>query len=88
MAIVEGSCKIEIPANVGFNIMGIGAEPPIPSDEELSEVFPDWYAKGKVFIGRCLQEEGKSGFDPLLPQDFFKYGMKFVITEAKKIAGG
>jgi len=84
----EASCKIEVDLkNANINIMGVGAEPPIPSDEELLSVFPDWIARGKIFLGRIYQAEGKSGNDPVTPQQMFKYGMKFVICEAKKSAG-
>lgn len=60
------------------------AEPPIPSDEEIEEVFPDWRQKQKIFVGRCLEEEGRD-WNTLTPQDLFRFGMKFIICEAKKL---
>jgi hypothetical protein len=84
----EGSCKIVYTSGPNLNIMGIGAEPPIPTDAELEEVFPDWKAKGRIFIARATSEENRESTDVLTQQDLFRYGMKFVICEAKKIAGG
>lgn len=82
----EASCKIEIPIEIGKKISLLtGAPPPIPSDEEIEDTFPEWVARGKIFLARCFQEEGKSGFDQITQQDMFKYGMKFVICEAKKL---
>jgi hypothetical protein len=85
----EASCTILIdPPKFGkaLNIMGVGAEPPIPTDAEMEEVFPDWKTKGKIFIARAVSEENKEGRDVLTQQDLFRYGMKFVICEAKKLA--
>jgi hypothetical protein len=59
-------------------------EPPIPLDVDMEEVFPDWRSRQKIFVGRCLQEEGRD-WDTLTPQDLFRFGMKFVICEAKKL---
>jgi hypothetical protein len=59
-------------------------EPPVPSDAEIEEVFPGWRDKQKIFVGRCLHEEGRE-WDSLTPQDLFRFGMKFIICEAKKL---
>lgn len=87
----EASCNIEIDIqtlkNKNINIMGIGADAPIPSDEELEAVFPNWIQKGEIFLGRIKQEQGLSVYHQWTPQDLFKFGMKFVIIEAKRIAG-
>jgi hypothetical protein len=86
----EAQCTIIIdPVKLGpgVNIMGIGAEPPIPTDAEIEEVFPEWKSKGRIFIARAVKEEGKDGHDVLTQQDLFRYGMKYVICEAKKLAG-
>ena len=78
---------IDAPKFGSLNIMGVGAEPPIPSDAELEEVFPEWKSLGRIFIGRITQEEGREATDQLTQQDLFRYGMKFAIVMAKKIAG-
>ena len=57
---------------------------PIPRDEDMEEVFPGWRNKQKIFVGRCLEEEGRD-WDTLTPQDLFRFGMKFVICEARKL---
>ena len=83
----EGQCNIVIPAGVGVNIMGIGAEPPIPTDAEIDEVFPEWRSKGRIFIGRVAIEENRDSLDTVTPQDMFRWGMKYCICEAKKVVG-
>lgn len=87
---VDGECHIIIPpAGVGgMNIIEAlgGKEPPIPPDDELEMVFQDWRAKGKIFIYRCLKEEGRDALT-LDAQDIFRYAMKYVMVECKKLAG-
>lgn len=84
---IDAECHIIVPAGIGASSLHFltGKEPPIPSDEEMEDTFPDWKAKGKIFCYRCLKEEGK---DPIMvdAQDMFRYGMKFLICEAKKLA--
>ena len=85
----NATCNIVIPpaqvGQAGLNILGIGAEPPIPTDAELDDVFQEWRAKGKIFIARAAQEEGREGLDTVTQQDMFRWGMKYAICEAKKI---
>lgn len=82
----EATCNIVIdPPKFSALKQAIAAEPPIPSDEELSEVFPDWQAKAKIFLGRVFKEENRGLFEQLLPQELFKYGIKFAIVEAKRM---
>ena len=83
----EASCHIIIPpSRVGtYNIMGMGSEPPIPSDAELDEVFRDWKAKGRIFIARAAREENRDSLDAVTQVDMFRWGIKYAICEAKKI---
>lgn len=82
----NAECHIVIDApQFGALKQMIGAEPPIPSDEEIMEVFPEWQARAKVFLARALKEDNRALFDQLLPQELFKYGIKFAIVEAKKM---
>jgi hypothetical protein len=81
----NAECHIVIePPQMGVLKALMISEPPIPSDAEMEEVFPDWRNRQKIFVGRCLQEEGRD-WDTLSPQDLFRFGMKFIICEAKKL---
>lgn len=82
----NAECHIVIdPPKFGALQQMIAAEPPIPTDEEISDVFPEWQARAKIFLARALKEENRNLFDQLLPQELFKYGVKFAIVEAKKM---
>jgi hypothetical protein len=72
----------EAKCNIVVQTSPFRQEPPIPSDAEIEELFPDWKAKAGIFIGRCIQEEGKTNISS---NDLFRYGMKFMICEAKKL---
>jgi hypothetical protein len=81
----NAECHIVIEApQMGALKAMMNPEPPPPSDAEKEEVFPGWRNKQKIFVGRCLQEEDRD-WDTLSPQDLFRFGMKFVICEAKKL---
>jgi hypothetical protein len=81
----NAECHIVIaPPQMGALKAMMIPEPLIPSDEDMEDVFPEWRNKQKLFVGRCLQEESRD-WDTLTPQDLFRFGMKFVICEAKKL---
>jgi hypothetical protein len=75
----EAECHIVLEPGIG-----LGAEPPIPTDAQIEEVFSNWRSKTKIFIGRCCQEEARD-FTNLTAQDIFRYGMKFMICESTKL---
>lgn len=82
----EATCNIVIdPPQFGALKQLVNGEPPIPSDEEIASVFPDWQSRAKLFLARALKEENRDLFGQLLPQELFKYGIKFAIVEAKKM---
>jgi hypothetical protein len=80
----EAECHIVLEPGIGLLNMMSKAEPPIPTDSQIEEVFPDWRLKTKVFIGRCCQQEGRD-FTSLTAQDIFRYGMKFMVCESTKL---
>lgn len=79
--IQEGECHIEIQQGIGSFVK---AEPPIPTDRQIEDVFPMWKFKVMPFIQRCCREEGLEAKD-LTSSDFFRFGMKFMICESTKI---
>lgn len=74
----EAECHIVLEPGIGM----LKAEPPIPTDEQIEEVFPNWRFKIKPFIRRCCKQENK---DYLSAEDFFRYGMKFMVCESVKV---
>jgi len=79
----QAECRIVIdPIQMGALRKYI--EPVIPADQEIEEIFPDWQLRAKIFCGRCAEEEGKD-LTMLTQLDIFRYGMKFMIVEAKKL---
>lgn len=77
------SCEIVLPAGVSFFSK---PEPPIPTDEQIAEVFgAEWQQVAMAFVGRAAREEGKTGFDRLTPQDLLRYGLKFAVVQAAKV---
>ena len=83
----DAKCHIVIdPPSMGrLQLMMAGhVEPAIPTDAEILEVFPDWRRQRYIFIARCAQEEQRE-LNTLTQEDIFRYGMKFVLTEAKKL---
>lgn len=82
----NASCHIVIdPVQMGGRTINFGIEPPIATDEQIEEVFPNWKSQYQIFIGRCLKEENRE-WASLSPQDVFRYGMKFILVEAQKLA--
>jgi len=81
----QAECRIVIdPIQMGMLKKLNFIEPPIPTDQEIEEIFPDWQLRARIFCGRCAEEEGKD-LAMLTQLDIFRYGMKFMIVEAKKI---
>lgn len=78
----EAECHIVLKPGIGPSFMK--AEPPIPTDEQIEEVFPSWRFKVQPFIHRCCKQEGKP-VEYLTMSDYFRYGMKFMICESTKI---
>jgi hypothetical protein len=83
----DAKCNIVIdPPSMGALQLRMAgqAEPSIPTDAEILEVFPAWSHQRLIFIARCVREEGRE-LNTLTQKDIFRYGMKFVLTEAKKL---
>ena len=79
----EAECHIVVERGLGFSNL-TKAEPPIPTDAQIEEVFPNWKLKAKAFVVRCCQQEKRNPAN-LSTQDIFRYGMKFAICESTKL---
>jgi hypothetical protein len=79
----EAECHIVLEPGMGLPGF-LKAEPPIPTDQQIEEVFPNWQLKVKPFVQRCCKEENKD-INHLTANDLFRYGMKFMVCESTKI---
>jgi hypothetical protein len=79
----EAECHIVLEPGIGIGSF-IKAEPPIPTDAQIEEVFPTWKLKAQLFVERCCKEENRQ-INNLTASEFFRYGMKFMICESIKL---
>lgn len=79
----KAECHIVLEPGIGLPGF-IKTAPPIPTDEQIEEVFPNWKLKVKPFVEQCCKQENRN-INLLSEGDFFRYGMKFMICESAKI---
>lgn len=79
----EAECHIVLEPGIGLPGF-IKTEPPVATDEQIEQVFPNWKFKVRPFIDRCCKQEGKT-LRELTADDFFRYGMKFMVCESTRI---